>query len=134
MKALNLRIISRNDSSSRWAEVNPILMAGEIGVENDTGKLKVGNGETSWNELSYTTGGASIEKVEKFSDLPLEGNENIIYKVTSSQLLYIWNPLTIYNGQTLPSGYTPISYNDTEHFLIFNNTPIIINDCFSWNV
>ena len=84
MKALNLRIISRNDSSSKWAEVNPILMSGEIGVENDTGKLKVGNNETAWNDLPYISGGASIEKVKKFSDLPLVGDENVLYKVTTS--------------------------------------------------
>ena len=134
MKALILRIISRNDSSSRWAEVNPILMAGEIGVENDTGKLKVGNGETSWNELSYTTGGASIEKVEKFSDLPLEGDENIIYKVTSSQLLYIWNPLTkTYTslgqsggGSTDTEGYSITLQNalDSRIFVALQGDPV----------
>jgi hypothetical protein len=36
-----------------WTRVNPILSAGEPGFELDTGKLKIGDGSTSWNDLSY---------------------------------------------------------------------------------
>ena len=39
--------------ASRWTSTNPILLAGEIGVETDTNKLKVGNGTTAWNDLDY---------------------------------------------------------------------------------
>ncbi len=35
---------------------NPILQAGEIGIETDTVRLKVGNGVTPWNELLYAKG------------------------------------------------------------------------------
>lgn len=34
---------------------NPILAAGQPGYEKDTGKLKIGNGETAWNNLNYVT-------------------------------------------------------------------------------
>lgn len=37
-----------------WTEFNPVLAEGEIGAELDTGQLKVGDGETSWNNLPYT--------------------------------------------------------------------------------
>lgn len=36
-----------------WINVNPILAAGEPGFELDTGKLKIGDGSTSWNDLAY---------------------------------------------------------------------------------
>lgn len=43
--------------SSRWASVNPILLLGEPGFETDTNQLKIGDGITEWNNLSYLTGG-----------------------------------------------------------------------------
>jgi hypothetical protein len=39
--------------ASRWTSTNPILLAGEIGVETDTNKLKVGDGLTVWASLPY---------------------------------------------------------------------------------
>lgn len=43
----------RRDTSTNWTSVNPTLSAGELGVELNTGKLKVGNGSTAWNSLPY---------------------------------------------------------------------------------
>ena len=40
---LNIRIISRNDISSNWEDINPILLKGEIGIEIDTNKIKIGD-------------------------------------------------------------------------------------------
>ena len=47
--------------ASRWTSTNPILLAGEIGVETDTNKLKVGNGTTAWNDLDYM--GVDVESI-----------------------------------------------------------------------
>jgi len=54
-----IKIQVRRDLATTWASINPILSSGEFGYETDTGKLKVGNGSTSWNALSYigSTGG-----------------------------------------------------------------------------
>jgi hypothetical protein len=46
----------RNDTAANWTSANPVLELGEPGVENDTGKFKVGDGVTSWNGLEYTIG------------------------------------------------------------------------------
>ena len=43
----------KRGNAAAWASVNPILEAGEPGFELDTGKLKIGNGVTPWNELNY---------------------------------------------------------------------------------
>lgn len=32
---------------------NPVLAAGQPGFEKDTGKLKIGNGQSAWNSLKY---------------------------------------------------------------------------------
>ena len=44
-------------SSAYWTQsVNPVLAAGEIGVEPDTRKLKIGDGTTAWSSLNYAQG------------------------------------------------------------------------------
>ena len=47
------RIQLRRDSSARWAEVNPILLEGEVGYEIDTKLRKIGDGVNRWNDLEY---------------------------------------------------------------------------------
>jgi microcystin-dependent protein len=43
----------RRDTSANWGLANPVLLRGEPGFETDTGRLKVGDGTTEWNVLSY---------------------------------------------------------------------------------
>jgi len=45
----------RRGTASAWSTVNPILVEGEVGLESDTNKMKVGDGTTAWNSLSYAT-------------------------------------------------------------------------------
>ena len=47
------RIQLRRDISANWISRNPILAEGEIGIETDTNKLKIGNGVSAWNILNY---------------------------------------------------------------------------------
>lgn len=41
------------NSRSQWSALNPVLMAGEPGVEKETDNLKIGDGLTPWNKLPY---------------------------------------------------------------------------------
>ena len=50
---ISVRLITRNDFSYTWLEKNPILLLGELGIENDTGLLKAGDGIHTWSELDY---------------------------------------------------------------------------------
>jgi hypothetical protein len=43
----------RRGTAAQWTAVNPVLADGELGLESDTTKFKVGNGSTAWNSLSY---------------------------------------------------------------------------------
>lgn len=43
----------RRGTSSQWLQSNPVLEEGEPGFETDTKKMKIGDGQTSWNELQY---------------------------------------------------------------------------------
>ena len=49
------RIQIRRDTKAKWADLNPILAAGEMGFEIDNNRLKIGNGITAWNSLPYVT-------------------------------------------------------------------------------
>ena len=47
------RLQMRRDTAANWTSNNPMLAQGEIGVETDTGKIKIGTGAASWTTLSY---------------------------------------------------------------------------------
>ena len=57
MASVKATIILRNDTGSNWTLKNPILALGEIGAENDTGLLKLGDGVHNYNDLEYINGG-----------------------------------------------------------------------------
>jgi hypothetical protein len=41
------------NTRSQWASLNPVLMAGEPGLESDSKNLKIGDGRSSWDKLPY---------------------------------------------------------------------------------
>lgn len=47
-KMASLRIQLRRDTAANWVANNPILLSGELGIETDTLKFKIGNG-SRWN-------------------------------------------------------------------------------------
>lgn len=63
-KIVNTKILLRNDSSHNWANNNPTLSKGQVGIQIDTKKFKFGDGFTEWNRLPYGAG----------ADIPLATN------------------------------------------------------------
>ena len=53
----------RRDTSSNWTSANPILAQGEIGIETNTLKLKIGDGSTVWNSLGYYSSVAETDPI-----------------------------------------------------------------------
>jgi len=52
----------RRGAASDWSTANPVLSQGEIALESDTKKIKVGDGTTQWNSLKYVSfDGGSLE-------------------------------------------------------------------------
>ena len=47
------RLQLRRDGPQQWANVNPILAQGELGIELDTSRLKIGDGVTPWNSMGH---------------------------------------------------------------------------------
>lgn len=48
-----VQIQLRRDSSTNWTTANPTLALGELGLETDGYKYKIGDGATAWNSLGY---------------------------------------------------------------------------------
>jgi len=51
--AVQTQIQIRRGAAATWTSTNPTLAAGEIGLETDTAKFKIGSGSTAWASLAY---------------------------------------------------------------------------------
>ena len=51
-----IRVRHKRMPASEWARSDFVLYDGELGVESDTGKVKVGNGSDRFSALQYLTG------------------------------------------------------------------------------
>jgi hypothetical protein len=60
------RLQLRRGLAATWTERNPVLLAGELGLELDTNQFKIGDGETAWNALPYYTASASLDNITEF--------------------------------------------------------------------
>lgn len=60
---MSKRIQLRRDSTHNWENLNPVLADGEPGLEYDTNKLKIGDGETNWTGLPYAPSVPSLATV-----------------------------------------------------------------------
>lgn len=63
-RVLESRIQLRNDTAENWASVDPVLLKGEIGIELDTRKIKVGDGTTNWESLQYLSDDIVISETD----------------------------------------------------------------------
>ncbi|MCM1224263.1 MAG: hypothetical protein NC548_58405, partial [Lachnospiraceae bacterium] len=62
-KEINSKLCLRTDSSGNWQTANPVLLRGEIGVEEDTGRIKIGDGKTEWLALPYFLVGMTKDQI-----------------------------------------------------------------------
>jgi hypothetical protein len=59
-KVVSYRFRIRRRTAASWQSLNEVLLNSEFGRETDTKRLKIGDGETPWNDLEYYRGGAHI--------------------------------------------------------------------------
>ena len=50
-----VKIQFRRGTASQWTSANPTLAVGELGLETDTSKYKIGDGTTAWSSLGYSS-------------------------------------------------------------------------------
>lgn len=72
----------RRDTAANWTSANPTLAQGELGVELDTSKIKVGDGSTAWTSLGYlinTTDYATYsDATANFTGTLQNGGSNVV--------------------------------------------------------
>ena len=61
-----VQIKIRRATSSQWFAANSILLEGEIVVETDTRKVKIGDGTTDYNSLPYGFDEGTVWTVNPF--------------------------------------------------------------------
>lgn len=57
LNQLDMRVRVRRRNAAQWTSVNEVLLDSEIGLETDTGRIKIGNGTAAWNSLAYVERG-----------------------------------------------------------------------------
>ena len=55
-ETIPVRVQHKRMSASDWASSTLVLLDGELGIESDTGNVKVGNGRDRFSALQYLTG------------------------------------------------------------------------------
>lgn len=72
------KILFRRDTAANWTSQDPVLSAGEIGLESDTAKIKLGDGTTHWVSLDYFYGSLEatnyVESLIAGTGLTITGN------------------------------------------------------------
>jgi hypothetical protein len=99
-----IRIQLRRDTSANWASSNPVLRAGEIGIETDTLKFKIGNGSAAWNSITaYANVVPSDLNTTLGGYLEVTDIGDTVAGLNGSQNLLIPNDSIIFEGPTADS-------------------------------
>ena len=69
-----IRIQLRRDTAANWTSTNPVLRAGEFGIETDTLKFKIGNGSSTWTQITAYANVTSSGLTTSLNDYILEAD------------------------------------------------------------
>lgn len=60
------KIQLRRGTATQWTSSDPTLSSGELGIETDSGKVKIGDGATAWSSLAYF---GNLEELNNVGDV-----------------------------------------------------------------
>lgn len=110
---LTVKIALRNDTAANWTSANPILLKGEIGIEIDTNKFKVGDGTTNWVSLDYFMGDIT-EILSGYMDKATYAGTKAGYVKAAETADKLTTPVTI-NG---------VSFDGSQNITVADDTKI----------
>ena len=84
--AVITQIQFRRGTAAQWSSTNPVLSAGELGYETDTGNFKIGNGSTAWNAL-LVLNGITADSTATFTNKTISADNNTISGVAASSFV-----------------------------------------------
>ena len=93
----------RRDSSTNWTAINPVLAIGEPGYETNTKLLKIGDGESQWSALPYSSG--SLDETDPIFSASPAGSITTA-NINDWDTAYDW-------GDHASAGYLT-TYNETD--------------------
>ena len=109
-----VQIQLRNDIAANWTSENPTLAAGEVGVEIDTNKMKLGVGNVAWNDLPYT-GVDSEELIPLVSYTHTQGASSTTWSIAHNLGFYPSVTVFLSSGDVVEGA---ISHADTNNLTI----------------
>lgn len=63
----------RRDTAANWTSADTVLSQGELGVETDTLKAKLGDGSTAWTSLGYF---GDVSSINNIGDVTISGESS----------------------------------------------------------
>lgn len=111
-KRIKAIIQFRRGLEEEWEIANPKLRHGEPAFSMDVGKVKIGDGEHRWRELSYIGSDAEIDVDDELSPISVNPVQN---KVITETILSIEDELELINSRVV--------YGTTEYW---NSQPTLI--------
>jgi hypothetical protein len=78
----------RRDISSNWSLNNPILAPGELGIETDTQKIKIGDGTNTWTGITYGGFVGPTGSASNFTSITGDTYISIVSTTGSAQINY----------------------------------------------
>jgi len=105
-----VKIQLRRGTAAEWTGANPVLMAGEVGVDTTNNNYRIGDGTTNWDDLPIATGEAAPEvKIEYSAD----GSTGWSATFTPGTHYYI--RFSVDDGSTWTDGYKFIGDDGEEY-------------------
>ena len=85
-------------SEEEWAELDPILLEGEFGINSTTGFMKIGDGIHKWSEIDYAIFPVSLS--QRSDNLLLKENERDLFLSEASMKRLMLEVIYAYHGET----------------------------------
>ena len=111
----------KRDTSSNWISENPVLLAGQIGIETDTNKIKLGTGD-NWVDTEYF-GGSEVHFETNTGGFPAIGTIETVYIAKDTGLLYQWDGVQ-YTELSPSSGNLVDSVNGKVGVVVIDKTDV----------
>ena len=79
----------KRGTAAQWAAANTVLEEGELGLETDSGKIKVGDGITAWNTQPYNvSSGSTVGDIAVGTPAAASGSGGVAYDGASATITY----------------------------------------------
>ena len=70
----------RRGTGAEWSAANTVLAPGEMGIDTDTYRFKIGDGTTAWNNLTYSPVADGPQGAIQYNDSnAIAGSSNLVY-------------------------------------------------------